>query len=404
MVTELAALYRGHTTDAPASLEPLAAQPFDIAVWQERWLEEGALDRQLDYWRRQLAGPLPILELPTDRPRSSSMTSAGDTFSWQLDAAVVDGLRALGRREGVTLFMTLLALYNTMLFRLTGQHDLCVGSPIANRSDPAMEQMVGFFVNSLVLRVPLDPEVSFRQLLARVRDVTLDAFANPDIPFEKLVENLQPNRDASRTPLFQTMFALQQPPAAVDLPGLSLALTDLTVPIAKFELTLAITEQEDGLRASFEYATDLFDRATIARFATLFDLLARHAVAQPDLALAALPSLSDDEQRQLEAWSTTGAPAPWQGGVIEAFRACVERASRPPRRWNTASRRCRTRSSIGARRGWRGACARTASAPTCWSASTWRARPTSSSPCSASCRPAARMCRSIRPIRPSVSP
>ncbi len=239
--------------------------------------------------------------------------------------SVAAGLQALGRREGVTLFMTLLALYQTLLFRLSGQHDVCVGSPVAARSAQGMEHMVGFFVNSLVLRVPLDGAASFRQLLARVRDVTLDAFANQDIPFEKLVEHLQPNRDASRTPLFQTMFALQTAPAPVDLPGLSLALTEIDVPIAKFELTFEVTEHEAGLLASFEYSTDLFDRATIARFATLFDLLAQHAVAQPDLALAALPNMSDEEKGQLAAWSTTGAPAPWQGGVVEAFRACVAR-------------------------------------------------------------------------------
>src|SRR6185295_1259003 len=138
------------------------------------WLEGADLERQLAYWRRQLDGPLPLLDLPTDRPRSSSATPAGDTFSWQLDADVVAGLRALGRREGGTLFMTLLALYETMLFRLTRQHDICIGTPVSTRSDQAMEHMIGFFVNSLVLRVPLDGAVSFRGLLGRVRDITID--------------------------------------------------------------------------------------------------------------------------------------------------------------------------------------------------------------------------------------
>jgi amino acid adenylation domain-containing protein len=326
MVAEIAELYRGHTTGKPARLEPLLAQPLDVTVWQQHWLEGGELDRQLDYWRRQLAGTLPVLELPTDRPRPGHATSAGDTYSWRIDPKVADGLRTIARREGVTLFTTLLALYKTMLFRLTRQHDICVGSPIANRGDQATEHMIGLFVNSLVLRTPLDDSVSFRRLLARVRDVTLDAFANQDVPFEKLVEELQPDRDASRTPLFQTMFSLQNARLApLDLPDLSLSLVDIEVPIAKFELTLAVTEHEDGLRGSFEYSTELFDRSTIERFARIYDLLGEHVVAQPDVALATLPVLHEEEKRRLDAWSTTGAPAAWRGGVVEAFRARVER-------------------------------------------------------------------------------
>jgi amino acid adenylation domain-containing protein len=327
MVAELAELYRGRTTGTPALLHPLIVQPLDVTVWQQRWLESGELDRQLEYWR-QLRGTLPILELPMDRPRSSRATSAGNTFSWQLDADSVAGLRALGRREGVTLFMTLLALYKTMLFRLSGQRDLCVGSPISTRSDQAMEHMIGFFVNTLLLRTQLDGASNFRQLLALVRDVTLDAFAHQDVPFEKLVEVLEPNRDVSRTPLFQTMFSLGNATAPVDLPGLSFSLTEIDVPIAKFDLTFEVTEHGGGLDAAFEYSTELFDRSTIERFAKLFDLLAQNVVAQPDSALAALPNMSDEEKYQLEVWSTTGAPAPWRGGVLEAFRACVERDPR----------------------------------------------------------------------------
>ena len=247
-MAELTELYRGRTTGTPVLLDPLAAQPLDVSVWQQPWLESGELIGSSDR-RRQLGGTLPLLELPMDRPRSSSPTSAGDTFSWQLDADTVAGLRALGRREGATLFMTLLALYKTMLFRLSGQRDLCVGSPISTRSDQAMESMIGFFVNSLVLRTQLDGTSNFRQLLALVRGVTLDAFANQDVPFEKLVEVLEPNRDASRTPLFQTMFSLRNASAPVDLPGLSLSPVEIDVPMAKFDLTFEVTERGGGLHA-----------------------------------------------------------------------------------------------------------------------------------------------------------
>jgi amino acid adenylation domain-containing protein len=326
MVAELSALYRARTGGPAADLPPLSVQPVDVAVWQQRWLEGGELDRQLDYWRGQLAGPLPLLDLPVDRARPKVPSSGGATCSWTLDRTLVDGLRALARREGVTLFMTLLSLYKAMLFRLTRQPDVCVGSPIANRSDEASQGLVGFFVNSVVLRTAIDNELTLRQLLARVRTITLDAFANQDVPFEKLVEDLQPDREAGRSPLFQTMFSFQNGQGSkIDLPGLSLSLSPIDIPIAKFELSLAITEHEGELQAAFEYSTDLFDRQTIERFAALFELLAAHAVSHPDAALSALPVLSEDEEKQLDAWGSTGAPAPWRGGIVDAFRACAER-------------------------------------------------------------------------------
>ena len=331
LVRDLAALYRARVAGEPAALPPLTVQPLDAAVWYERWLADGELERQLAYWRRQLGGELPVLALPTDRPHPRQPTAAGGRCTWELPADVVAGLREVTQREGVTLFMALLALYAALLYRLTGQDELCVGSPVATRGDPAIEDLIGFFVSSVVLRVQLGDTTSLRALLGRVRDVTLDAFAHLDAPFERLVEELQPERDPSRTPVFQTMFSLERPSArSVALPGATLAMEPIDVELAMFELSFVVTELPDGLRAALEFSTELFDPATIGRFARRFDVLARAALAEPERPLAALAIIPGDERATLAAWSGAGPGAAWRGGVIEAFRAWVARTPDQP--------------------------------------------------------------------------
>ncbi|MBV9788044.1 MAG: non-ribosomal peptide synthetase, partial [Chloroflexi bacterium] len=208
-VRELATLYEAFAHDRPSPLQPLPIQYADFADWQRQWLRGEVLQRQLDYWKQQLGGDLPVLELPTDRPRPPIQTFHGATLYFSLPKLLSDSLAALSRQEGTTLYMTLLTAFNVLLYRYTGQEDLLVGSPIAGRTRPELEALIGFFVNTLVMRSDLSGNPSVREALQRVRDVTLKAYAHQDLPFEQLVEELHPERDMSRNPLFQVMFVLQ---------------------------------------------------------------------------------------------------------------------------------------------------------------------------------------------------
>ncbi|MCP4655422.1 MAG: amino acid adenylation domain-containing protein, partial [bacterium] len=305
---ELAVLYTG-----PYPLPELPIQYADFAVWQRQWLRGEALERQMTYWREQLAG-LPVLELPADRPRPAVQTFRGASDDWRLPDELHQGLEALGRELGSTLFMTLLAAFQLLLGRTTGQQDLAVGSPIANRNRSEIEGLLGFFINTLALRADLSGNPTFRQLVTRVRDAALAAYAHQDLPFEKLVEELDPERDLSQNPLVQVLFVLQNTStAAWELgPGVAVEPLQVIPGGAKFDLTLGLQEGEEGLFGGFEYNCDLFDAVTIRRLGGHFRTLLAGLVTAPERRLSELPLISVVETQQLlwEWNDTASSPRP----------------------------------------------------------------------------------------------
>ncbi|MFL6253473.1 MAG: amino acid adenylation domain-containing protein, partial [Pyrinomonadaceae bacterium] len=306
-VRELAALYEAHRTGAPSTLAPLPIQYADYAVWQREWLRGATLDAQLAFWKEQLRGAPGQLELPTSRPRPAVQTYTGATTSFTLPADVSARLRELSRREGATLFMTLLAAFDVFLARYTGQADIVVGSPVAGRNRTEVEGLIGFFVNTLVLRADLSGDPTFRELLARVRETALGAYAHQDVPFEKLVEELQPVRDLSRSPLFQVMFVLQNRAVeTLELPGLKLTTLSSERGAAKFDLTVTLEETTDELEGSFEYNSDLFDEQTIRRMIGHFSTLLAAVAAAPHSSISTLPLFGDAERKQIVShWNDT---------------------------------------------------------------------------------------------------
>ena len=323
---ELAALYEARLQGSPYPLPEPALQYADYAVWQRRWLQDEVLKKQLAYWKQQLAGAPPKLDLPTDRPRPMIESFRGAFIRAVIPQGLVKELVALSRRQGVTLFMTLLAAFQTLLSRYTGKDDIVVGSPIANRVSRELEGLIGFFVNSLALRTDLSGNPSFRELLRRVREVSLGAYAHQDLPFEKLVEELSPERDLSQNPLFQVSFVLQNAPMpALELAGLTLTPISTSSRTSKFDLTMFLRESEEGLICAIEYNTDLFEAATIERMFNHFETLLRGAVQNPDCAIGELPLLSQQEREQLLiGWNQTAEPCPREL-VSEMFEAQAER-------------------------------------------------------------------------------
>jgi len=327
LMRELGVLYEAFSTGNPASVPELPIQYADFAYWQREWLSGEVLESQLAYWKQQLGGELPALELPTDRPRPPVQTYRGARQSFELSKDLTDALKALSRREGVTLFMTLLAAFKTLLYRYTGQEDVVVGSPIANRNRAEIEGLIGFFVNTLVLRSDLGGTPSFRELLGRVREVALGAYAHQDMPFERLVEQLQPERDMSYNPLFQMMFVLQNAPVPDwGFSGLALSPLEVDSKTAKFDLALSLTETEQILIGAFEYNTDLFDGATIARMVGHWRILLEAVVADPDKRIYELPILTEAEQHQLlMEWNDTEVDYPKDKCIHQLFEEQVER-------------------------------------------------------------------------------
>ncbi|WP_323135334.1 non-ribosomal peptide synthase/polyketide synthase [Dyella silvatica] len=300
VVREVAALYQAFMQDLPSPLAELPIQYADFAQWQRQWLSGEVLGQQLSYWKQQLADSPSLLTLPTDRPRPSSLSHRGAMLPFALPAALVSGLQGLSRQTHSTLFMTLSAAFNLLLARYSGQSDICIGTPIANRNRTEIEPLIGFFVNTLVLRTQVDLHAGFHALLQQVRQHTLDAYAHQDVPFEQLVEALQPERHASYTPLFQVMLVLQNTPMdELALPGLVLKLLDNEISTAKFDITLALTEAEEGLQGYIEYSTDLFELSTIERMAGHFTNLLQAIVADPNLAVGELAMLDPPERQQL---------------------------------------------------------------------------------------------------------
>jgi amino acid adenylation domain-containing protein len=301
LVRETARLYEAYASGEEPALEALAIQYADFAVWQRQWLRDEALERQLGYWRERLRGAPPVLELPTDFPRPAKHSHHGETHAFELPADLMGGLRALSRQEGVTLFMTLLAVFNVLLHRYTGQEDILVGTNVANRNRAETEGLIGCFINQLVLRTDLSGDPTYRELLGRVRETTLGAYTHQDLPFEKLVEELQPERDRSRSLLFQAKLEVQS--AALEQGGggkSSLTLSPLVIPnkVARYDLYMSLYELPQGMKGSLLYNADLFRPGTIARMVEHFEALLRAVVERPDARLGELTQLlaSIDEQ------------------------------------------------------------------------------------------------------------
>ena len=317
---ELSTFYKAFTTQSEPSLPELPIQYRDFAEWQRNWLKSGSLKHQVDYWVSQLAGAAK-LSLPADHPRPTVRTSRGAHLNFTLSSDLTTKLRDLSQAEGVTLFMTLLAAFKVLLFRYTGERDIVVGSPIAGRNRVETEKLIGFFVNSLALRTDLSGNPTFRQLIARVREVALSAYAHQDMPFEKLVEELNPARDVSQTPVFQVMFGLQNAPrSAVELHKLTVKRVPVESHTAKFDLTLLMTETANGLSGWLEYSADLFEPPTIERLQQHFSNLLTSITLNPDGRIAALPLMSTRERQQiLIDWNATKTPYPREQCIHQLF-------------------------------------------------------------------------------------
>jgi amino acid adenylation domain-containing protein len=337
LVRELTALYDAFSAGQAASLPPLPIQYADFALWQREWLKGDVLAAQLAYWKAQLAdagghrGPA-LLELPTDHPRPAIQTFRGARQTLVLPRPLVDTLAALSRRESVTLFMALLAAFQTLLARYSGQNDIAVGSTISNRVVAETEPLIGFFVNTLVLRTDLSGNPTFPALLSRVREVCLGAYAHQDLPFEQLVEQLQPARDLSRQPLFQVMLILQNAPplarahADSSLARLEIAPLDIDSGTAKFDLTLSLQDDDEGLIGRLEYNTDLFESATIARMIGHLATLLQGIADRPERRVAELPLLTEAEWQELvAARNATSAAYPTDRCFHQLFAAQVAR-------------------------------------------------------------------------------
>jgi amino acid adenylation domain-containing protein len=312
IIRELAALYEAFSTGKPSPLPPLPIQYADFASWEQQRLRGAVLEEQLTYWTQQLADAPPILQLPCDRPRPAIQTHRGATLTLKLGVEVTQRLKQLSQQEGATLFMTLLAAFQVLLYRYTNQDDICVGTTLANRHSRDLESLVGFFVNTAVMRTDLSCNPSFREVLGRVRLVALEAQERSDLPFNLLVEKLQPERNLSHTPLFQVMFVLENAPIdTLELAGLTISRFELAIAAATFDLSLSMRETPQGLIGNFEYNIDLFDAATITRMAGHFETLLTTIVANPQQHLSELPLLSEVERHQLLVeWNNTLAEYP----------------------------------------------------------------------------------------------
>jgi len=307
ILRELAAFYDEFSGGPAAALPELPIQYGDFAVWQRRWLEDGVLAKQLEYWKKQLAGAPGVLELPTDYPRPAIETFHGAVDRLMLPPNLATRLKDLCRTLGVTPFMLLLSAFQMLLSRYTGAEDLLVGTPIANRSRVEIEGLIGFFVNTLVLRGDLSGNPTFREFVGRVREATLDAYSHQDVPFEKLVEELQPDRNLSHAPLYQVLFVLQNNPQSLrKLKDLAVSMQHLDSHISKFDLSLVVADEERGLRLFVEYNTDLFHPDTVRRMLGHYRTLLEGIVAAPDRRISEYPLLSADEQQQiLRDWNAT---------------------------------------------------------------------------------------------------
>jgi non-ribosomal peptide synthetase component F len=322
LIRELVTLYNAFSAGNPSPLPELNIQYVDYAVWQRNWLLDGSLQSQLRYWKNQLQDAAPVLDLPTDRPRPVLQSHLGAHHAFLISRDLTQALRVLSQGQNCTLFMTLLTLFDVLLYRYSGQNDILVGTPIANRNRVDVEKLIGFCVNTLVMRARIHRDDRFLSLLKQQREVALGAYANQDLPFEKLVEEIQPERSLSHAPLFQVMLVFQNAPSEqISLPGLNVKSQDRQMGTSKFDITLEVIEKSEGLVCSFEYNTDLYDEATIVRMGEHYRRLAQAAVDNADAKLKEMSMLGDEERNQLlYDLNRTERPYPCRASIQEIFR------------------------------------------------------------------------------------
>ncbi|MDE1482946.1 non-ribosomal peptide synthetase [Xenorhabdus bovienii] len=328
LMQELSTLYQAFCQDQADPLPALTLQYADYALWQRQWLQGDVLEKQLDYWRSELQGAPVILELPTDKPRPTQQSYAGSRVDITLPPALSTELKAFSQRHGITLFMTLLAGWAVLLSRISGQHDLVIGSPVANRQRHELEPLIGFFVNTLALRIQLGDNPSVSELLARVKNHALGAYAHQDLPFEQLVEALKPPRSLGHSPIFQVMLALDNTPGQqhFELDGLHLHELPRTRDSAYFDLTLTLNDTEQGLVGDLEYARDLFEHASIERMVGYLQTVLSAMVADDSLRIDDLPLLTPPQRTQLLAnFNDTAIPYPKNALIHQLFEQQVER-------------------------------------------------------------------------------
>lgn len=326
-IEELFAVYRAYKQGITPILPELSIQYADYSLWQRQQLQGDVLEKQLNYWKQQLAGIPPLLQLPSDRPRPPLQTNQGKTQFFNLSLTLTQQLRQLSQNAGTTLFMTLLAAFAVLLYRYSGQEDIAIGCPIANRDRTETRHLIGCLVNTLVVRSRLENNPSFAQLLAQVRETTLEAYQHQEVPFERVVEALQPDRNLSHTPLFQVMFVLQNAPiAALELPGLTLTPLPPQISTTLFDLTLTIEETTTALIGTWEYSTDLFEAETIARMAGHFQTLLEGIVVNSNQGVGELPILTPAElDLMLFKWNDTTTSYPREYCFHQLFEQQVIR-------------------------------------------------------------------------------
>ncbi|MFN6487000.1 MULTISPECIES: amino acid adenylation domain-containing protein [unclassified Nostoc] len=325
-VRELRQVYTAFAQGETPNLAPLPIQYSDYANWQRNWLQGQVLETQINYWKNQLSNAPPLLELPTDYPRPALQSYRGDRDRYSLSPDLTLAIKTFSQQQGASLFMTLLAAFSILLSRYSRQEDLCIGSPIANRTHRQTEGLIGFFVNTLILRNQIKPEQSFIDFLQQTRQTCLDAYSHQDIPFEYLVEQLQPERSMSHNPLFQVMLALENNESPdLSLPGLDIEWLPLTYPFAKFDLALLVIESDNQLNLNWEYATDLFEKNTIQRMAEQFEVLLKGIVDCPQQPINTLPLMTAPELLQLQRWNQTQTDYPHDKTLVDLFEKQVDK-------------------------------------------------------------------------------
>jgi amino acid adenylation domain-containing protein len=303
LIKEVVSFYQAYESGTDAALEPLPVQYADYAVWQREWLSSSVYQKLVGYWKQKLESAPSLLEMPTDHPRAAVVSQVGAAERFEIREELVEKLVHLGKQEAATLFMNLLAAYAVLLYRYSRQTDLVIGIPIANRRRKEVEGLIGFFINTLVMRVDLSGEPSFREIVRRVKVEALGAYEHQDLPFEKLVEELQPDRSLSHSPIFQVAFTLQSFNAATfSVDGLELKPVESDSGMTPFDLTLSMVEKSEGLEGVFYYKTDLFDRSTIKRMKTNFKILLREIAESPEATMSELVEVLDEADRQ--RWHT----------------------------------------------------------------------------------------------------
>ncbi|PYP82593.1 MAG: non-ribosomal peptide synthetase, partial [Blastocatellia bacterium AA13] len=327
IVKEVSQLYAAFAADGQSRLPELPIQYADYAVWQRDWLTGDVLESRLEYWKRQFERAPKLLELPADRPRPSEASYRGASERWRLSEEMSAKLRDLSRREGVTLFMTLLAGFQLLLARYSGQCEIAVGTPVAGRDEVELEDLIGCFLNTLVIKVDVDEDLTVKQFLGRVRTTVLGALAHQDLPFDKMVEEIHPERTLSHQPLFQVWLVLQNvPPASVNLQKLSIEMFPIEDSFTKFDLMLSISDQARGLTGSLRYSTDLFEAGRIRRMLSHFTRVLEGMVEKEDGLVREVELISKAEREEmLVGWNQTGADYRRDRCVHELFEEQVEK-------------------------------------------------------------------------------